>query len=112
MKYLIILLWSIRVFALPGFCYNNETKEYIGEMNLQIDPLETKKQGKVVYMFPPNVVTKKPPIFDDTKKYILWDGKGWVIKDLKQKVKHWWKNYCRREINTGRDEKNGYRKVG
>ena len=36
------------------YTYDEKTKEYTGTQNAFIDPLETKKQGKNVYLVPVN----------------------------------------------------------
>lgn len=38
------------------YMFDGETKEYIGAEDALLDPLETKKQGKPVYLLPANAV--------------------------------------------------------
>ena len=34
-----------------GYCYSSETKEFVGVVDLQLDPLESKKADKNIYMY-------------------------------------------------------------
>ena len=44
--------------------YSTETKEYIGEQEAILDPLESKKLGQNIYLLPPNCTMVKPPDFE------------------------------------------------
>lgn len=57
--------------------YNPVTYEYIGEQNADLDPQETKKQGKDIYLIPANATAKKPPVHKEDKARVWQDG-GWV----------------------------------
>lgn len=46
----------------------------------QIDPLESKIQGKPVYMIPPNSTDIKPPEINDNDTLRFVDG-AWVIEE-------------------------------
>ena len=53
----------------------DDTKEYKGTSVTMLDPEETKRQGKEVWLMPPNATTVKPTI---KKGYApVWDGKAW-----------------------------------
>jgi len=41
--------------------YDSTTKEYIGYSNAELDPEETKQQGRNVYLIPANATTIEPP---------------------------------------------------
>lgn len=47
-----------------------------GEKNCQIDPLESKKAKKEIYLLPANCTFEKPPKEKDDN-FIIWDGKKW-----------------------------------
>lgn len=57
--------------------YDEITKEYTGQYNADLDPEETKKQGKNVYLIPANATTKKPPKAKEHEAVIY--NNGWEI---------------------------------
>ena len=57
--------------------FDEITKEYIGAEDALLDPLETKKQGKEVYLIPANAVLEEPPAAVEGKAVIYSDG--WQI---------------------------------
>ena len=66
--------------------YDEKTKEYTGTQNGFIDPLESKKQGKNVYLVPANATDKKPL---DVKKNqaVIFNGSEWeIITDYRNKT--------------------------
>lgn len=63
---------------MQAYLYHQETKEYIGPTELFIDPLETMKKGKNVYLMPSNATLKKPG--EIPEKYVArWTGNKWEI---------------------------------
>lgn len=63
------------------YTYDEKTKEYIGTQNVFIDPLETKKQGKDIYLKPANSTNIKPTLEPSTNNDMLvFNGKEWQIK--------------------------------
>ena len=63
------------------YIYDEKTKEYTGTQNAFIDPLETKKQGKDVYLVPANSTNIKPTLEPSTDNDMLvFNGKEWQIK--------------------------------
>lgn len=61
--------------------YDEKTKEFTGTQNAFIDPLETKKQGKNVYLKPANSTNIKPTLEPSTDNDMLvFNGKEWQIK--------------------------------
>ena len=62
------------------YLYDDETKEFLREEEAFVDPLETKKQGKKVYLLPANATFKQPK---ETKrgKAIVFNGEEWVLVD-------------------------------
>ena len=69
-----------------GYCYSQKTGEYIGAMNLQLDPLESKKAKKDIYMYPPNTTLTEPPTFTEKQKVTYSDGE-WAVKDIPEPEK-------------------------
>ena len=68
------------------YTYDEKTKEFTGTQNAFIDPLETKKQGKNVYLVPANATDKKPL---ETKKNqaVIFNGTEWeIIADYRNKT--------------------------
>ena len=61
------------------YMFDGETKEYIGAEDALLDPLETKKQGKSVYLLPANAAFERPPIAEDGKAVIFDDGWKQVV---------------------------------
>ena len=63
------------------YIYDEKTKEYTGTQNAFIDPLETKKQGKNVYLKPANSTNIKPTLEPSTDNDMLvFNGKEWQVK--------------------------------
>ena len=61
--------------------YDNKTKEYIGTINAMVDPLETRKQGKTIFLVDSDSTLIAPPFTDDG--YVaVFNGTKWeTIKD-------------------------------
>lgn len=57
--------------------YDEFTKEYTGYCNADLDPEETKRQGKNVYLIPANATTQKPPKVKEHETVIY--NNGWEI---------------------------------
>lgn len=57
--------------------YDSITFEYIGESQASLDPEESKRQGKDVYLIPAYATDKKPPI-PKTNETVIFDN-GWKI---------------------------------
>lgn len=60
------------------YTYDEKTKEYTGTQNAFIDPLETKKQGKNVYLIPANATAKKP-LKAKENQAVIFNGSEWEI---------------------------------
>ena len=60
--------------------YDLVTKEYMGSCQADLDPEETKIQGKDVYLIPACATTKKPPKQKEDKA-IVWNDGSWVYVD-------------------------------
>lgn len=44
------------------YLYDEKTKEFKNEVNAQLDPLESEKAGKDIYLLPANATWEQPPI--------------------------------------------------
>ena len=60
------------------YTYDEKTKEYTGTQNGFIDPLETKKRGENVYLFPRNATYQKPPKTEENQA-VIFNGDEWEI---------------------------------
>jgi len=60
--------------------YHPETKEFIGSEEAFLDPLETERKGKPIYLLPANAtfITPPPPIKGYTAR---WIGKVWEMAE-------------------------------
>ena len=68
------------------YIYDEKTKEFTGTQNAFIDPLETKKQGKKVYLVPANATDKKPLEVKENQAAIF-NGSEWeIVADYRNKT--------------------------
>lgn len=68
------------------YSYDKKTKEYTGTQNAFIDPLETKKQGKNVYLVPANATDKKP-LKTKKNQAVIFNGSEWeIVADYRNKT--------------------------
>ena len=68
------------------YTYDEKTKEFTGTQNAFIDPLETKKQGKNVYLVPANATDKKP-LKTKKNQAVIFNGSEWeIIADYRGKT--------------------------
>lgn len=68
------------------YTYDEKTKEFTGTQNAFIDPLETKKQGKNVYLVPANATDKKP-LETKENQAVIFNGSEWeIIADYRNKT--------------------------
>jgi len=70
---------------MKAYIYDNESKEYIGEEECQIDPLETQIAGYNIYANPANATLIKPKIKEGYKT--IWDETKWKLVEIKQEDK-------------------------
>ena len=68
--------------------YDEQTKEYIGEEQALIDPLESELQGKEIYLLPANATFEKPNLQNGFAS--VWNGKWENIED--NRGKEYWLN--------------------
>lgn len=60
---------------MQAYIYDND-RFYVGEMTCQIDPLESQKQGKDIYLTPANSTSIQPKIIEGAKP--RWTGEEWI----------------------------------
>lgn len=65
----------------------DDTKEYKGVSVTVLDPEETKRQGKEVWLMPPNATTVKPEIKQGYAP--VWNGKAWKQVEDHRGEKGW-----------------------
>lgn len=64
--------------------YNPITFEYTGSQNADLDPQETKEQGKNVYLLPANATFIKPPASEPMKARVFKEGSWSYEKDFRK----------------------------
>ena len=68
------------------YIYDEKTKELIGTQNAFIDPLESEKQGKDVYLIPQNGTDKEPPKTEKNQA-VIFNGDEWeVVADYRGEI--------------------------
>lgn len=68
--------------------YDEKTKEYIRTEQAQLDPLETKKQQKNVYLLPANATFAEPPEAQEGFARV-WNGEAWKQVEDNRGVEYW-----------------------
>lgn len=64
--------------------YDANTFEYRGSQNADLDPQETKEQGKNVYLLPANATFIKPPASEPMKARVFKEGSWSYEKDFRK----------------------------
>ena len=68
------------------YTYDEDTKEFTGTQNAFIDPLETKKRGKNVYLLPRNATYQKP-LETKENQAVIFNGSEWeIVADYRNKT--------------------------
>lgn len=70
-----------------AYLFDEKTKEYKSEVNAQLDPLESARAGKDIYMLPANATWDKPTPKDGC--VAVWNGESWNIVEDNRKKKYW-----------------------
>lgn len=68
---------------MKAYKYDSESKKYIGEVNCQLDPLETKIKGEPVYLLPANA-TYEIPLEPKDGFNVIWNGSAWEYQEIPQ----------------------------
>ena len=63
------------------YLYDEKTKQFIKEQEGFLDPLETKAQGKNVYLVPPFSTTEKPNLSNlKDNEILVFNGNKWTVE--------------------------------
>lgn len=65
----------------------DESGLFIGAEETELDPLESKLQGKEIYLLPSNATFDKPKEKDGFVS--VWDGKKWLFVEDNRGVEYW-----------------------
>ena len=68
---------------MKAYLYDENSKEYITEIEAQTDPLESKKAGCDIWLLPANSTFDVPPPRQNGFK-IIFEGDKWIMKELIQ----------------------------
>lgn len=68
---------------MKAYQYDSETKKYIGEIDRQIDPLETQAQGREIYLMPADS-TDVVPLEAKDGYDVVFNGTGWEYKEIEK----------------------------
>lgn len=68
--------------------YNEDTKEYIRTEQAQLDPLESKKQSKSIYLLPANATFTAPPAEKEGFAHV-WNGENWQEVEDHRGTEYW-----------------------
>lgn len=68
---------------MKAYQYDSETKKYIGEIDRQIDPLESQAQGKEIWLMPADSTDIVPPEAKDGYD-IVFNGTDWEYKEIEK----------------------------
>ncbi len=63
-----------------AYRYDKDTKIFIGEVERQLDPLESKKAGIDIYLVP-GQSTLEPPLPPKDGFDVVWDDDKWAYKE-------------------------------
>lgn len=67
-----------------AYLFDEKTKEYKSEVNAQLDPLESARAGKDIYLLPANATWDKPTPKDGC--VAVWNGESWnIVEDNRKK---------------------------
>lgn len=69
--------------------YNADTKEYAGSESAYLDPLESEKQGKEVYLIPANATARAPELKEGCAA--VWNGSEWENVEDNRGKEYWLK---------------------
>lgn len=70
-----------------AYLYDEKTKEYKSDVNAQLDPLESEKAGKDIYLLPANATWLKPIPKDGCVP--VWNGETWDAVEDHRKQEYW-----------------------
>lgn len=65
--------------------YDRDTKEYLGESDAPIDPMASKREGRVVFLLPANATFEAPTI-EASKISVHVDGKWLNVEPVPEPI--------------------------
>lgn len=68
---------------MKAYSYDSVSKRYIGEVNCQLDPLETQTKGEEVWLLPANCTWEAPLEHKDGYD-VVWNGNEWEYQEIIQ----------------------------
>jgi len=71
---------------MKAYKYNKNNNEFINEIDCQIDPLESEKEKKDMYLLPANSTFIKPPEFKNNEICIFKNNKWDVMEDPRKNI--------------------------
>lgn len=86
-----------------AYSYDFNSKKFLGEVQCQIDPLESQIAGKTIYLLPGNATYKKPEIEEKEGFDIVWneDTEDWEYKEKKKEPEQ--EPYVPTELDKARE---------
>lgn len=70
-----------------AYLYDEKTKEYKSDVKAQLDPLESARVGKDIYLLPANATWDKPTPKDGC--VAVWDNESWNMLEDHRKQEYW-----------------------
>lgn len=70
-----------------AYLFDETTKEYKSEVNAQLDPLESAKAGKDIYLLPANATWDKPAVKNGC--VAVWNGETWDVAEDNRGKEYW-----------------------
>lgn len=79
--------------------YHPETREYLGSGEAQLDPLESKARGDLIYLLPAHAAAPQPPE-PAPQQVARWNGEAWeLVTDLRG-LRYWLPDGSAHEIRA------------
>lgn len=66
---------------MKAYLYDEVTKEFISEVNAQVDPLESQIKGEDIYLLPANA-SFTPPLEEKNGFIVVFKGDKWVYEEI------------------------------
>ena len=70
-----------------AYLFDEKTKEFKNEVNAQLDPLESEKADKDIYLLPANATWDKPAVKNGCVP--IWNGEKWDAVEDNRKKEYW-----------------------
>lgn len=66
-----------------AYKYDSESKKYIGEIERQLDPVASRKEGHEIWLMPANA-TDIQPLEEKEGFDVIWNGTAWEYQEVPQ----------------------------